>query len=176
MVALVGVISADVGLYLPDLRAAEHTFQVLMQVAGRAGRSARGGRVIIQTYTPDHYTVHAASQHDYVSFFRRELDYRRQLDYPPLTRLVRLVYSHSDAERAQAETQRVARLIQAEISRLGMNDVGVIGPAPCFFARLRYRYRWHILVRGRGHDPAAIVQPLTLPPGWHVDVDPLNLL
>ena len=176
MVTLVGVISADVGLYLPDLRAAEHTFQVLMQVAGRAGRSAREGRVIIQTYTPDHYTVQAASQHDYVSFFRRELDYRRQLDYPPLTRLVRLVYSHSNAERAEAETQRVARLIQAEISRLGMSDVGVIGPAPCFFARLRYRYRWHILLRGRGHDPAAIVRPLSLPPGWHVDVDPLNLL
>ncbi len=70
----------------------------------------------------------------------------------------------------------MARLIQAEISRLGMSDVGVIGPAPCFFARLRYRYRWHILLRGRGHDPAVIVRALTLPPGWHVDVDPLNLL
>ena len=176
MVTLVGVISADVGLYLPDPRAAEHTFQVLMQVAGRAGRSDREGRVIIQTYTPDHYTVQAASQHDYVSFFRRELDYRRQLDYPPLTRLVRLVYSHSNNEQAEAEMQRVARLIQAEIKRLGLHDVGVIGPAPCFFARLRYRYRWHILVRGRGSDPGAIVRPLSLPPGWHVDVDPLNLL
>ena len=176
MVTLVGVISADMGLYLPDPRAAEHTFQVLMQVAGRAGRSARGGQVIVQTYTPDHYTVSAASQHDYLSFFRRELDYRRQLDYPPLTRLVRLVYSHSSAEQAEAETQRVARLLQGEISRLGMTDVGVIGPAPCFFARLRYRYRWHILVRGRGSDPSAVVRPLTLPAGWHIDVDPINLL
>ena len=176
MVTLVGVISADMGLYLPDMRAAEHTFQVLMQVAGRAGRSARGGQVIVQTYTPDHYTVSAASQHDYISFFRRELDYRRQLDYPPLTRLVRLVYSHSNAEQAEAETQRVARLLQGEISRLGMSDVGMIGPAPCFFARLRYRYRWHILVRGRGSDPSAVVRLITLPAGWHIDVDPVNLL
>lgn len=176
LVTLVGVISADVGLYLPDLRAAENTFQVLMQVAGRAGRSARGGRVIIQTYTPDHYAVQAASRHDYLGFFGREMDYRRQLDYPPLTRLVRLVYSHSNADQAAAEAQRVAHMVEAEIERLGLSGVGMIGPAPCFFVRLRYRYRWHILVRGRDNDASAVVRALDLPLGWRVDVDPLNLL
>ena len=89
LVTLVGVISADVGLGLPDYRAAERTFQVLTQVAGRAGRGLLGGRVVLQTYNPDHYAIRAASTHNYAEFFARELRYRKELGYPPFRRVMR---------------------------------------------------------------------------------------
>ena len=102
LVTLVGVVLADVGLSLPDLRSAERTFQVLTQVAGRAGRSPLGGQVILQTFLPEHYVIQAASRHDYQAFYQQELEYRRQLHYPPFSRLVRLEYRHRDPERAEA--------------------------------------------------------------------------
>ncbi len=176
LVTLVGIVSADIGLYVPDFRAAEHTFQILAQVAGRAGRSARGGRVIVQTYNPEHYAIRAAGQHDFLGFYARELAFRRQLDYPPFSRLVRLVYSHSNADQAQAETRRVAAQLQQEIRRHSLAGLGLAGPAPCFIARLRGRYRWQIIVRGRSGDASAVVRGLTLPLGWQVDVDPQSLL
>lgn len=176
LVTLVGIVSADIGLYVPDFRAAEHTFQILAQVAGRAGRSARGGRVIVQTYNPEHYAIRAASQHDFLGFFTRELAFRRQLDYPPFSRLVRLVYSHSNAGQAEAEARRVAVQVNQEIRRQQLSGLGVVGPAPCFMARLRGRYRWQIIVRGRSGEASAAVRQLRLPPGWQIDVDPQNLL
>ncbi len=176
LVTLVGIVNADIGLYVPDLRAAEHTFQILAQVAGRAGRSVRGGRVIVQTYNPEHYAIRAAGQHDYLGFYAQELAFRRQLDYPPFTRLVRLVYSHSNANQVEAEARRVAAQLGQEIRRGALTGLSLIGPAPCFIGRLRGRYRWQIVVRGRGGDASAAIRELTLPLGWQVDVDPQNLL
>ncbi len=176
LVTLVGIVSADIGLYVPDFRAAEHTFQILAQVAGRAGRSARGGRVIVQTYNPEHYAIRAASQHDFPGFYARELAFRRQLDYPPFSRLVRLVYSHSNAGQAEAETRRVAAQLNQEIRRQRLTGLGLVGPAPCFITRLRGRYRWQIVVRGHSGDASAAVRELSLPLGWQIDVDPQNLL
>ena len=92
MVTLVGVINADVGLYLPDFRAAERSFQLLTQVAGRAGRSLLGGQVIIQSYRPEHYAIQAARRHDYLDFSRQEISFRRELGYPPFRRLARLIF------------------------------------------------------------------------------------
>jgi len=172
-VTLVGVASADTALHLPDFRAAERTFQLLTQVAGRAGRSYRGGRVIVQTYNPDHYAVQAASHHDYDAFYERELANRRRLDYPPFSRLVALRYSHSDSRRSQAEATRLGRWLQAEIRRLGL-PAELIGPAPCFFSRIQGRYRWQIVIRGP--EPTLLLQDVALPRGWGVDVDPINLL
>ncbi len=173
LVTLVGVASADTALNLPDFRAAERTFQLLTQVAGRAGRSHRGGRVIVQTYNPEHYAVQAASRHDYAAFYERELAYRRQLDYPPYCRLVALRFSHQDARRCQAEAVRLGRWLEAEIRRLGL-PAELIGPAPCFFRRIQGRYRWQIVVRAP--DPTLLLRDLALPRGWGVDVDPITLL
>jgi primosomal protein N' (replication factor Y) len=172
-VTLVGVVSADTALYLPDYRAAERTFQLLTQVAGRAGRSYRGGQVIVQTYNPDHYAIRAAAGHDYAGFYRQELAYRRQLDYPPFSRLVALRYSHRDAYRCRAEAERLGRWLAAEIRRLDL-PAALIGPAPCFFSRVQGRYRWQIVVRAP--DPRPLLRDVALPGGWRLDVDPVDLL
>ncbi len=172
LVTLVGVVSADVGLYLPDFRAAERTFQLLTQVAGRAGRSPLGGRVIVQTYAPDHYAIVAASRHDFESFYRREVQFRREQGYPPFARLVRLVYADSDAARAEATTMQIAQILRQRIGSRG--DASLIGPAPCFFARHRGRYRWQVVVCAE--DPTGLVRGLPLSPSWRVDVDPVDLL
>lgn len=173
LVTLVGVISADTALHLPDFRAAERTFQLLTQVAGRAGRSRLGGRVIIQSYTPEHYAIQAASRHDYAGFYRQELVYRRQIGYPPFSRLVALRYADEDPYRCQAEARRLGRWLSTEIHRTGLVAT-LIGPAPCFFSRVQGRYRWQILIRGP--DPLPLLHNVALPRGWLVDVDPISLL
>ena len=173
LVTLVGVISADTALYLPDFRAAERTFQLLTQVAGRAGRSRRGGQVIVQTYNPAHYAIQAAARHDYRSFFEQELAYRQQLGYPPFRRLVALRYSHPDARHCRFEAERLGRWLAAEIRRLDL-PADLIGPAPCFFSRLAGRWRWQIVVRAA--DPLPLLRDVALPRGWRVDVDPVSLL
>jgi primosomal protein N' (replication factor Y) (superfamily II helicase) len=173
LVTLVGVISADTGLYLPDFSAAERTFQLLTQVAGRAGRSPRGGQVIVQTYNPDHYAVQAAAGHDYAAFYRQELDYRRRLGYPPFSRLVALRFSDQDPTHCEAEARHLGRWLAAEIRRLDL-PASLIGPAPCFFSRVQGRYRWQIVIRAP--DPMPLLCDVALPRGWHIDVDPINLL
>lgn len=172
LVTLVGVVSADTGLNLPDYRAAERTFQVLTQVAGRAGRGLLGGRVILQTYEPDHYAIQAAGDHDYDAFAAQELRYRTELGYPPFKRLVRMIYRDVSETRAVQEVNRVAGHVSHIILE---NDrkIDLIGPAPCFFSRIRSHYRWQILLRGE--DPAAVL-PRDLSQGWGIDVDPVSLL
>ncbi|HHX64353.1 MAG TPA: primosomal protein N', partial [Chloroflexi bacterium] len=170
-VTLVGVITADTGLNLPDLYADERTFQILTQVAGRAGRSVLGGKVVVQTYTPQHPAVQAAAQHDYESFYEHEIAFRREHWYPPLSRIIRLIYRHPNAARAQQEATRMHRALTLKIARLGLANVNLIGPAPAFFARTRGKARWHILVRG--DDPHALLRDERLPLGWSVDVDPV---
>ena len=142
MVTLVGVVAADMSLYLPDFRAGERTFQLLTQVAGRAGRSRHGGRVVIQTYTPDHYVIQAAARHDYAAFYRRELGLRAELgDYPPLRRLARLVYWDKNADKAQTAAESMAgdgpRPARRDGPRHGGRDVGGAGSLLlCPFPRL----------------------------------------
>jgi primosomal protein N' (replication factor Y) len=174
LVTLVGVINADVGLYLPDFRAAERSFQLLTQVAGRAGRSLLGGQVIVQSYRPEHYAIQAARRHDYLDFSRQELSFRRELGYPPFRRLARLIFVHTDRERAKAEAEALARGLRFAIHERGAGGVDLIGPAPCFFGREQGKYRWHLILRAV--DPAAFLRPFEVPPGWRVDVDPVSLL
>jgi primosomal protein N' (replication factor Y) len=174
LVTLVGVMSADTALRLPDFRAGERTFQLLTQVAGRAGRSPLGGKVILQTYAPDHYSIEAASHHDYESFYRQEIEFRRQQGYPPFSRLVRLLYVHRDGERCEQETGRMRDVLENKIARLGLPEIDLIGPAPAFLSRLRGRYRWHLMVRGR--DPHGLLEGVDFGRGWRVDVDPVSLL
>jgi primosomal protein N' (replication factor Y) len=173
-VTLVGVITADTALHLPDFRASERTFQLLTQVAGRAGRSILGGKVIIQTYAPQHFCIQAACRHDYEGFYQQELSFRREQGYPPFSRLVRLLFTHASASRCEQESERLQRLLTGQIRRLGLTDVSVIGPAPCFLARVRGKHRWQILLRGP--DPTQVLEGLRLALGWQVDVDPVSLL
>lgn len=174
LVTLVGVISADTALNLPDFRAGERTFQLLTQVAGRAGRSILGGKVIIQTYSPDHYAIQAASRHDYRAFYDREIAFRREQGYPPFNRLIRLLYANSSAPRAREESVRLHRLLETRIAQKGLPALDLIGPAPAFFHRVRGEYRYQILVRGL--DPHALVEDIAFPLGWRVDVDPAGVL
>ncbi len=189
LVTLVGIVLADVGLNLPDPFAAERTFDVLTQVAGRAGRSALGGEVILQTFQPEHYVIQAAARHDYAAFYAQELEYRKALGYPPFSRLVRLEYRHHDPAKAEAESRAMAMKIHQRIEADKRIETNVIGPVPCFFAKLGGLYRWQVVMRGpepatllRGRLPEGLALPeghrggVSLSKGWRVEVDPISLL
>ena len=172
-VTLVGVVSADVGLHVPDPRAGERTFQLLCQVAGRAGRGPRRGRVIIQTYEPDNYAIRAAARQDYQKFYREEIVHRREQGNPPFARLIRLLYVHANRALCEREALRVSAVLREQIESWGYSDVEVLGPTPAYPARLRGRYRWQIILRGP--QPRTLLDKVPLPQGWVVDVDPIGL-
>ena len=176
-VTLVGVISADTALNLPDFRSAERTFSLITQVAGRAGRSSLPGKVIVQTCTPHHYGIQAASRHDYESFYRQEIQIRRELGLPPFTRLVQLtIRSPKESKAIQA-----AEDLSGELRRcLPANSAEILGPSPAAIPRLRRQYRWQILVKAKSLENILpkLEEALShrhLPKGSYlaVDVDPL---
>ncbi|MFI5275123.1 MAG: primosomal protein N', partial [Ktedonobacterales bacterium] len=131
-VTLVGVVSADVALYLPDFRAQERAFQLLTQVAGRAGRGAHPGRVIIQTFNPNHFCVEAAASHDYAAFYTAEVLARERFGYPPFRHFVKFVYTDRDRHRTQVEALALVGRMEALIGALTLERTDVVGPAPCF--------------------------------------------
>lgn len=145
-VTLVGIIWADTGLTLPDYKAAERTFQLLSQVTGRAGRGDKPGKVIIQTFQPDHYAVVAAKEHDYQSFYDREISLRHALSYPPYSRLVNIKFSGDKAELVSQAAQECAALARKSKNA---SSVEILGPAPAPLSKLRNRYRWQLLLKGR---------------------------
>jgi len=169
LVTLVGVVLADVGLYLPDPFAEERVFQVLTQVAGRAGRSKRGGKVILQTFDPSHKVIQFAAEHDVNGFYGYELEQRKRLGYPPFTRLVRLEYRDQDQLSAEREAQNIAGKLLA----VSGQHSAMIGPVPCFFAKVGGTYRWQIILRGA--NPQELLRGVKLD-GWRVEVDPISLL
>jgi len=173
LVTLVGVVLADVGLNLPDPFSAERVFQVLTQVAGRAGRSVRGGQVILQTFQPEEPVIRAASRHDYTGFYAQEMAGRRALGYPPFGRLVRLEYRHRENERAEAEAKKTASRLKSRIDAEERLQTTLVGPVPCFFSKLRGEYRWQIVLRGP--NPVGLLQGQRFD-GWRVEVDPTSLL
>ena len=144
-VTLVGVITADTALNLPDFRAGERTFQMITQVAGRAGRGTDPGRVIVQTYNPDHYAVLAAKNNDYEAFYQEECERRRQLGYPPFGTLVRLLLSGTEEKTVIKTSYELAALLGGE-SKLA-------GPSPCPLEKVRGRYRWQIVVLDNDLSP-----------------------
>jgi primosomal protein N' (replication factor Y) len=146
-VTVVGVVDADVALNLPDFRSAERTFQLLTQVAGRAGRGPKGGRVLVQTRQPAHPAVACAAQHDVAGFAAAELRERRDPPYPPHAHLANLVLS-GPRERAVAEAaSRLADWLRALFAARPDSRADLLGPAPCPIQRLRGRFRWHLLLR-----------------------------
>ncbi|MBX7168319.1 MAG: primosomal protein N' [Pirellulales bacterium] len=181
-VTLVGVVQADMALHLPDFRAAERTFQLLVQVAGRTGRSDRGGRVLVQTLSPEHYAIQAAVTHDYGRFARQELPEREQLGYPPFGRLIRLVIRGPSETLVHEFGETLAEQLRSELAPLG-EAYRVLGPAPAPIARLRGDYRHQIHLHGPEGLPlrqavSTVAERLTPPDDvlWIADVDPLGML
>ncbi len=172
-VGLVGVINADTALNLPDFRAGERTFQLLLQVAGRAGRGEFPGRVVVQSYQPGHYAISAAVNHDYRTFFDKEIEYRKMLGYPPFGELAVLTVQHPVEGDGLALAHNLRKKLELARDSAGITGIDVIGPAPAFVPRRRGKYRWQVIVKGRG-----VVEFLTgadIPIGVAVDVDPLGL-
>ncbi len=174
LVTLVGIVLADVTLHLPDFRAAERTFQLLSQVAGRAGRGEAEGRVIIQTYSPDHYAIVAAARHDYLGFYEQEMEFRRHHSYPPFRRMARLLFTGTGEARARYEALQLKKRLQETVAEEGIPDVELLGPAPAFHSKIRSRWRWQLVVTGDGTP--RLLSEVDLPRGWTVDVDPVSLL
>ncbi len=172
-VTLVGMVLADAGLFRPDPYATERVFQVLTQVAGRAGRRALGGRAILQTFEPEHYAIRAAAAQDVEEFYREEAAQRRRLGYPPFAGMMRLEVRHSDARRAEQEAQGLAAKIRRQVQAEKRKAVNLLGPAPCFYGRLEGKYRWQIVLRGA--DLRTLL-PERLSPNWRIEVDPVSLL
>jgi primosomal protein N' (replication factor Y) len=143
-VTLVGVINADTSLAFPDFRAGERTYQLLIQVSGRAGRGRLPGRVIVQSYCPEHYAIQAALRGDPESFYNRELEFRREAVYPPFCRLVNLVVSAPVEEHARAAVEALAADLR---SRTADGPGVVLGPAPAPLSRLKGRYRFHLTLK-----------------------------
>jgi len=173
LVTLVGIALADVGLYLPDPFAGERVFQILTQVAGRAGRSERGGQVVLQTFDPENQIIRSAARHDVNGFYQYELEQRKRLGYPPFARLVRLEYRHYDADKAEQEAQALALKFKNFMSTESWKLITMIGPVPCFFAKVGGYYRWQIVLRGS--DPKELLRDIKLD-GWRIEVEPVSLL
>ncbi|MFH1683310.1 MAG: primosomal protein N' [Candidatus Margulisiibacteriota bacterium] len=140
-VTLVGAVSADTSLHLPDFRSAEHTFQLLTQVAGRTGRHHLPGKVIIQTYTPDHYAIKNAMTHDYENFYQQEIKHRQELSYPPFSKLVSLVISGESAPKVEKTAEDIGAFLSWRVKN-------VLGPAPAVIPKLRGQWRYRILLKG----------------------------
>jgi primosomal protein N' (replication factor Y) len=173
LVTLVGVVLADVGLNLPDYRSAERSFQILAQVAGRAGRGPLGGQAILQTFQPEHYVIRAAAQHNYREFYQHELQYRRKLGYPPFSQMVRLELRHSNYAEAEINARQLGDEIHNWLAEAGDNSTEMIGPAPCYFQRIAGFYRWQIVLRGS--DPTILLRKHKLEQ-WKIEVNPPSLL
>jgi len=178
-VTLVGVLNADASLNFPDFRSAERTFSLLAQVAGRAGRGERSGRVLIQTFDPEHFVLQCVVHHDYLAFYQEEAECRRALGYPPFGFLANLLLVGNDASRVQQSAEMLARQLMNFQSR-----VDVLGPAPCPLARLRGKARWQVLLkapdrrslRGLLLNVADFIPALPAGVRFTIDVDPLDML
>ncbi len=182
-VTLVGVISADIGLNFPDFRAAERTYQLLTQVAGRSGRGEKPGEVIIQTYNPEHYAIRLAVRQDYASFAAEELSYRRGLFYPPFSRLGRMVFSHKQESFLKRELDKNFKVIEKLKGSFSVKELTVLGPTPTPLTRLQNMYRYHVILKAESASvlSAAIAflkEHLALPSSIRaiIDIDPLSLM
>ncbi|MDX1947155.1 MAG: primosomal protein N' [Pirellulaceae bacterium] len=181
-VTLVGVVNADTTLHFADLRAAERTFQLVTQVAGRTGRGDKGGRVLVQTFSPDHYAILAAIEHDYARFAAAELPSRREHLYPPYASLVRLIVRGESETAVEQFIEATGEKLRDAITATGCEHK-VLGPAPCPIAKLRGLFRWHVLMSCVAGDVLrsavrGVLEKLEPIEGiqWVVDVDPVDLL
>jgi primosomal protein N' (replication factor Y) (superfamily II helicase) len=182
-VTLAAVVNADMALNMPDFRSAERTFQLLTQIAGRAGRGERPGRVIIQTYAPHHYSINAARNQDYAQFMRRELELRRDLQYPPFARLAMVRIEGAEPMLVRRVAEAVAKSLAKSSTPEGLR---VLGPAPAPIERIKQRYRWQVMLKSRELKPMrAAITAMRVEVGpsaerdqiyLAVDIDPVRML
>jgi len=184
-VTLVGVVSADAGLSFPDFRSAERTFQLLIQVAGRAGRGVAPGKVVIQSYHPDNYAMQCAQKHDFREFYRKEIDFRRLMGYPPFQNLTQILISDSDASKASQTAERIAAALKLRAAKIeGIARPRILGPAPAPLEKLRGNYRMQVLMKTPPESNAVTMMRdcfeelahRKISSKIHIDVDPLSLL
>jgi primosomal protein N' (replication factor Y) len=184
-VTLVGALLADMSLNVPDFRASERTFQLLNQVAGRSGRGEDPGRVIVQTYSPEHYTMRHLLEHDYRAFFAEEIEFRRALNYPPFGRLISLRLDGPKADEVEAKAKSLAQVLRAQLTGVEKwhKQIEVMGPAPAPIVKLRNRYRWQLLLKGIQSGSllsfaanARQLFPRSRSVRLHIDVDPYSML
>ena len=183
-VTLVGVISADTGFSVPDFRASERGFQLLTQVAGRAGRGEYKGKVLFQTYNPDYYAFQTAKTQDYEKFFDTEIKARQEFDYPPFSQIIRIILSSVNNFRAEKSAMEIAMRLNTMTEKFGFTEyLETLGPTPCIIAKINGHYRFQILIKNKlsqkGHDfVSKFLNKVTLPKDIRlaVDVDPLDIL
>ena len=183
-VTLVGVISADASFNLPDFRASERGFQLLTQVAGRVGRGEFMGNVLFQTYNPDFYALQTAREQNYNQFFDTEIVAREEFEYPPFSKMIRLVLSCASQLRAEKAAQEIALRLNTMVDKFGISEkLEVLGPTMCVFERLNGQYRFQILIKNRledkGHDfVSRFLHQIVLPKDIKltIDVDPIDIL
>ncbi|HRA46791.1 MAG TPA: primosomal protein N', partial [Thermomicrobiales bacterium] len=174
-VTTVGIVNADVGLTFPDYRSGERTFQLITQMAGRAGRRTPHSRAIVQTYSPDHYALQAASRHDVLAFYTHEIEFRRTYRYPPFVRMIRFAVRRSTDDECAIEADALLRALGKHASERHV-VIDVIGPAPAFVSRIRGEAQWHMILRAAPLELERLLDGLPHPPGWVVDIDPVSLL
>jgi primosomal protein N' (replication factor Y) len=181
-VTLVGVVNADTALHFPDFRAAERTFQLVTQVAGRTGRGPKGGRVLVQTLSPDAPAIVAAVQHDLAAFAEKELPHREALGYPPFASMIRIVVRGDRESATKAFSEEIARQLHNH-AKVAPTPVRILGPAPAPMAKLRGNFRYQIQLHSTGGEMLRdlvrrVTSELKDPDGvaWIVDVDPLDMM
>lgn len=173
-ITLAGMINADTGLNFPDFRSAERTFQLACQLAGRAGRGLEVGRVIIQTYNPEHYAIQAASLHDYEEFYNKEITYRSKYHYPPFSQMARLLYKHTNADVCRRQAETLSQLLIKEKRRKGVFNLRLVGPIPAFIPKVRGFYQWQIIMLG--FNICELLEDITFSRGWIIDIDPVSVI
>lgn len=182
-VTLVGVILADIALHFPDFRSGERTFQLLTQVAGRTGRGSEAGEVIVQTYSPEHYSIKAAARHDYDVFFHEEIGYRKEILQPPFSQLINIVLADESEETVIAEAHRIANLFSR--SFMDVEGMELLGPAQAPLAKVRGKFRWQIILKSREGEVLCRICREVMTKYYAeqkstatvtVDVDPLGML
>ena len=185
-VTLVGILSADSPLYLPDFRSAERTFSLLTQVAGRAGRSHKGGEVIIQTYNTSHYSIKFAKEHDYKGFYTHEERIRRLLRFPPVMRIANILCSHAKEAKVREITRVMTDILRKACYKPEYSQIQILGPAAAPLEKLRDKFRWHLIVKSNSMKTLASIVRYGLSefnkarPGQSgaltVDIDPISLM
>ena len=183
-VTLVGVISADASFNLPDFRASERGFQLLTQVAGRAGRGEFAGKVLFQTYNPDFYALESAKSQNYREFYDTEIAAREEFDYPPFSQIIRLILSSQNNFRAEKSAQEIALRLCIMADKYGISErLDILGPTPCVIERINGQYRFQILIKnkmsGKGHQfVSSFLNKVIMPKDIKlaIDVDPLDIL
>ena len=185
-VTLVGVVTADTALNFPDFRSSERTFQLLTQVAGRTGRGDKGGEVVVQSYTPEHYSIQFAKEHDYDSFYEKEIESRQATSYPPFSKLINFLISAEQEEKVIKTAHKLGELVRGKIEVLAAEQVQVLGPVQAPLSKIQGKFRWQLIIKGpqldilREISDYAVTELRNMSISENVkvsvDVDPLRML